>query len=617
MPRTSKKKQRKAEDFKKVKLKVGQRKAAVGNATDTAFAARTVVVAAQSTTVDRSAQAVGVTQRELLGRLRHRGAAVRREAAAGLADSVARHGAAELGPTVEGGARLVGDSDADVRRSALQLLATVLARTAARDLAPFVAVVAAFACAAMTHVVGDVRSDAVRLVDQLVDAAPRAVVPHVPRILPALVALVAATPGARLAGLRSCERVLRLCSVERPLKLDQPRVDSLFFHPDAAAPFAALGLFGEAAAPAGAAGSARALSGDALRRLLPQLQATWMEAAAIFGSGRISASASLDLCSVAMQVLQTLWCSAEAVLPAALEGFLRQCMVHFPFGRECAVDPAAADIVMILNIRASELAAVVCGGPNEPCFGEPSSGPVFVPSDLPSGPLSEPVRLSSVERARILRRAVRFARQALEPAARSHAHVAELLPVAWRLAHAAPGDATALVDALMHYGAACAATAPAKATSIRLVARAVLAPEWAAHGLAARDQAVAWLLSLPQLLWRLRDRNLAASAAVVVALRTAVLRTRLLDSAAAAALQARLVPLFCADVPVHGTVFGPFCQFPPALQRAMLNFVHCYPQSSPALARAVELACAQSPNPGLSERGRSALTTTADSLQVF
>ncbi|KAJ2804907.1 rRNA processing protein [Coemansia guatemalensis] len=613
MPRASKKKQRKAEDFKKVKLKVGQRKGAAANATDTAFAARAVVVAAQSTTTDRGAQAAGATQRELMGRLRHRGAAVRREAAAGLADSVARHGAVELGPTVEGGARLVGDSDADVRRSALQLLATVLARTAARDLAPFVAVAAAFACAAMTHVASDVRGDALRLVDQLVDAAPRAVVPHVPRILPALVALVAATPSARLAALRSCERVLRLCSADDPLQRDPPRAAPLFFHPDAAAPYAALRLFGEAAASADAAGSARALCGDALQRLLPQLQAAWMEAAAIFGSGRIGAGAALDLCSAAMQVLQTLWRSADAVLPAALEGFLRQCMVHFPFGRECAVDAAAADALLVLNIRASELAAVVCGNPNKL-----HSGSLPEASDSPSpGQQSGPLRLTPAERARVLRRAVRFVRQTLEPAARSHAHVADLLPVAWRLAHAAPDDAAALVDALMHYGTASAAVAPAKAAAIRLVAQAVLVPAWAARGPAARDQAATWVLSLPQLLWQLRDRNLAASAAAVAALRTAVLRTRLLDAAAAAALQARLVPLFCADVPARGTVFGPFCLFPPALQRAMLDFVRCCPQSSPALARAVDLACAHSSGPRLPEGRCPASSIPTDRLRVF
>ncbi|PIA18211.1 hypothetical protein COEREDRAFT_6945 [Coemansia reversa NRRL 1564] len=583
MPRASKKKQRKAEDFKKVKLKVGQRKGAAGNATDTSFAARAVVVAAQSTMVDRGTQAASATQRELLGRLRHRGAAVRREAAAGLADSVARHGAAELGPTVEGGARLVGDSDTDVRRSALQLLAAVLARTAAHDLAPFMAVATAFACAAMTHVAGDVRGDALRLVDQLVDAAPCAVAPHVPRILPALVALVTATPGARLAALRSCERVLRLCSVEELQQHNPPKLDSLFFHPDAAAPFAALRLFGEAAAPADAAGSARALCSDALRRLLPQLQAAWMEAAAIvFGGGRVGTGAALDLCSATMQVLQKLWRAAYSALPAALDGFLRQCMVHFPFGRDSAVDAAAVDVLLALNIRVSELAAVVCG---ESCSGVQISGL-----------LSDPLHLTPAERARMLRRAVNFVRQALEPTARVHTHAAELLPVAWQLAHAAPGDATTLVDALMHYGAASAAGAPTKAATIRLVARAVLVPAWAARGSAARDQAVTWVLGLPQLLWLLRDRNFAASAAAVAALRSAVMRTRLLDTNDTAALQARLVPLFCADVPARGVVFGPFCQFPPSLQSAVLDFVRCCPQLSPALARAVDLACAQTPN---------------------
>ncbi|KAJ2788454.1 rRNA processing protein, partial [Coemansia linderi] len=83
MPKASKKQQRKAEDFKKVKLKVGKKKAPPSNATDTSFTSKSIVLAEQSITVDKSSELTNsrnLTLKDLLSQLRHYSTPIRKDA---------------------------------------------------------------------------------------------------------------------------------------------------------------------------------------------------------------------------------------------------------------------------------------------------------------------------------------------------------------------------------------------------------------------------------------------------------------------------------------------------------------------------------------------------------
>ncbi|KAJ2764527.1 rRNA processing protein, partial [Coemansia nantahalensis] len=358
MPKASRKKKQKAEDFKKVKLKVGKKKAPPSNATDTSFTARAIVLSEQSIVADKSAQRTNSrnqTLRELLTQQRHYSAVTRKDAVTGLADFVSLHDdvlRSELGPIMESSVRLVVDSEPAVRRQLLKLYSDVLPGIPARDLAPFVPLAVVFVCSAMTHILDDIRADAMKFLDLLSDVTPAEVAQLSPRILPNLLSLLETntsapdgkcaevsartallTQGSRLGIMRSCYKYLSVytgatqAEAADPLQFmavsDVPLTASnatvapslnstgcdLYFHPDSPSPFGALGLFGEALAGGSddPAATIRVNSRDALGRLFPFLQATWTEASAIFAASQIAVGPSLELCTAAALILQTLW----------------------------------------------------------------------------------------------------------------------------------------------------------------------------------------------------------------------------------------------------------------------------------------------------------------------
>ncbi|KAJ2451741.1 rRNA processing protein [Coemansia sp. RSA 2336] len=625
MPRSAKKK-KKAEDFKKVKLKLGKKKAPPSNATDTSFTAKSIVLAGQSISADKSAQLTNSrnhTLRELLTQLRHYSAPTRRDAVSGLGDFIAMHPEilqAELGPIIEASVRLVVDSDPGVRKQLRRLYAEMLPMVPSNELAPFMPLAVVFTCSGMTHILDDIRADAVQFLDLLADAVPDSVAQFAPRVLPSFFSMLDTstttsdgkrteanartallTQSSRLTIMRSCYKFLSV--ITRPLTLS---TDPLWFmssasaspvapaqqlfHPNCPAPFAAMNLFGEAAVAgsdsSGGDAAIRDQSIAALDRLFPFLQATWTESATIFAAGHISTE-SLELCARVMQILQVLWRAAYATaIPPndRLAGFLRQCAVFFPFGRDFEGDATTEAALLTLNIQLCELTALVSQGTDD------------------------------AELSRTLRRVVRFVLHTLglrttkpgrsqQAPKRSlpHEQFVELLPVIWRLAQCCGcQDARQLLQAVMLYANSCPLSSPAKTLCIRFLAR-IVELQWSRmpqrDALDLADSQLAelvaeWVLGLPRLLWHLRDRNLDASQAAAETLRLVCQRTRLLDAQAIDTLQAGLATLFCVDVPGKGAVHGPFRLYPPALQRTVLETVACTPGHSARLVQAVKASSA-------------------------
>ena len=166
-------------DFKRPKRKVG-RKLQPANVTDTSFKTGTVRLSEQRSLADK--RGVLVTRRnldvhDLLKRVSHYDSSRRKDALWGLRELYAAHGGTSrllqrsLGVVFRAVANTMVDTDEDVRQALFELLEVVLpcGVGVAGVAAPFVQRLVAYAGSAMTNMERDVRMDAVRFVDLLLD----------------------------------------------------------------------------------------------------------------------------------------------------------------------------------------------------------------------------------------------------------------------------------------------------------------------------------------------------------------------------------------------------------------------------------------------------------------
>ncbi|KAJ2758699.1 rRNA processing protein [Coemansia sp. BCRC 34490] len=684
MPKTSKKKQKKAEDFKKVKLKVGKKKAPPSNATDTSFTAKSIVLADQSITTDKGNQLTNsrnLSLKDIFSQLRHYSAITRKEALAGMSDILSLHPQliySELGPIIEGTVRLIVDDEPVVRKSLLQLYGSFLHQVPVRDLMPFIQLLVVFICSAMSHILEDIRADAVKFLDLLVEVAPEAIAQFSSRILPNFYSLLETntqtfdkksveiksrtmllTQGNRVVIMRSCYNYLKAYTQSQsdynnPLWfMDKasyavnrgwsaaaagaanrhiscnPTDAGLYFFPDDPSPFTALDLFGESVRKIGSSGakdstqhgsdtptggsgttgtSVMVQSREALVRLFPFLQATWMEASTMFGAGQVVADKSLELCVFVVRILQVLWRSAYAdgVPPdeMGLIGFLRQSMVYFPFGDGYEGHAEVEEALLSLNIKLYELIALVQLGASK----HNVTSPVL-----------------ETEMSKWTKRAIKAMVQTLGMSIKGqskigsgtqaqqvavsmhfrHEHFVVLLPVVWQMMCGTDKeDAELLLAAVIHYTNACPLASASKALCTRFLTK-VIATQWSRSPVGlkmpdfstqeARGLLAKWAAGLPKLLWQLRNQNIDASLAVSEALRLIHQRTELLDSTARAGLQAGLATLFCVNVPERGIVYGPFKQYPPDIQRTVLEIVSYSTVPSKTLLQAIQVCFAENP----------------------
>lgn len=168
-------------DFKRAKAKVGKKLPKADNATDTAFTARSIALPNQSLTADKSDQVV--TQRnlsltELLGQSTHYSPKIRKDALSGLVELLQSH-PTELhhhaSKIIHILAERITDADKPVRATLKDLLSnTVLPILTdngkdSQAVAPFIPLLMAHTCAAMTHLADPIRADALSFLQMLVD----------------------------------------------------------------------------------------------------------------------------------------------------------------------------------------------------------------------------------------------------------------------------------------------------------------------------------------------------------------------------------------------------------------------------------------------------------------
>ncbi|KAL4211496.1 Rix1 complex component [Rhizopus microsporus] len=182
MPNARKKKQAKNEDFQKKKLKVGKKKAVPDNFTDTSFRSKSIVLPNQSINEDKSHEITtsrNLTLSDLLVRLRHPSANVKKEALLGLGDICSKNPElliSSLGQVVNGLLKLFIDEDRDVRKATLNYLQETFVEIDKVELQPFMPILIMYTCSAMTHIFEDVRLDAVKFMNLWIQIAPDVVV---------------------------------------------------------------------------------------------------------------------------------------------------------------------------------------------------------------------------------------------------------------------------------------------------------------------------------------------------------------------------------------------------------------------------------------------------------
>ncbi|PPQ88648.1 hypothetical protein CVT25_010224 [Psilocybe cyanescens] len=182
MPKSAKKKKDKVADFSKARLKLGKGKATPTNAIDTSFKARSIALPFQSIVAEKDASQP-ITRRQLtfsdlISHLKHYSAGTRKDALIGLRELLDSNWELIncLTPLVNAVVRLIGDEDASVRKQLLSFLAWLLPRIPSEDIVPHSSSLLLFTTSAQTHIFPEIRIDAVRLLDVLLECIPETVV---------------------------------------------------------------------------------------------------------------------------------------------------------------------------------------------------------------------------------------------------------------------------------------------------------------------------------------------------------------------------------------------------------------------------------------------------------
>lgn len=192
MPKATKKKKEKAADFQKAKLKLGKGKQQASNATDTSYKARSVALPTQqpllrslpadggSRTSNSSVPLSnrGLTLHEILPLLRHPNTGNRKDAIVELQSllSAGGGGPSAAGEVLAAMGRMISDDESAVRKTTLSFLEWYLQRLGRAAIPPHAQLLLLQTSSALSHIFPEIRLDACRLIELLLDVVPDEVV---------------------------------------------------------------------------------------------------------------------------------------------------------------------------------------------------------------------------------------------------------------------------------------------------------------------------------------------------------------------------------------------------------------------------------------------------------
>ncbi|MEW5311739.1 MAG: hypothetical protein WDW38_003427 [Sanguina aurantia] len=168
-------------DFKRVKSKVGKTLRRAQNDTDVSFKSRSINLPGQSVAQDKGTAVnfQNLTLKELLNSSSHYSEKTRSHALSGLCDLFTRHPEELTQHTHEFFTKIadrITDSEGDVRKALRLLLKGALPLAGLGVLRPFMPLLMAHVCGAMTHLNLGIRLDALKLLQMLMEAAAPLVV---------------------------------------------------------------------------------------------------------------------------------------------------------------------------------------------------------------------------------------------------------------------------------------------------------------------------------------------------------------------------------------------------------------------------------------------------------
>ncbi|KND03679.1 uncharacterized protein SPPG_01147 [Spizellomyces punctatus DAOM BR117] len=191
MPKATRKKKLKAEDFRKTKLKVGKKKPPATNQTDVSFRSQAIVVPSQSI-IDEKASSDLVNSRkqslkDIIVQLKHYNAQTRKDALVGIKDLHNRHPEAlhaHLSTLLDALSKLLVDDDGNVRKTLLSFLKDLMPTIPKGHFRPFMSLLMAYTCSAMTHISEDIRLDGLRFLRIWQDNYPDLIATYADKVIP-------------------------------------------------------------------------------------------------------------------------------------------------------------------------------------------------------------------------------------------------------------------------------------------------------------------------------------------------------------------------------------------------------------------------------------------------
>uniref|UniRef100_T1JAX7 Uncharacterized protein n=1 Tax=Strigamia maritima TaxID=126957 RepID=T1JAX7_STRMM len=190
MTSSSKKKKKKRADFQKIKLKAGRRLPKGLNVTNTAFKTRKIQIREQIRN-DVAASAFEHGKKvfsldDLLRNLNHQNSTTRQNALNGLKDLFNTNKQTickNLNRILSSISKLFEDKSSDVRKSAQNVLESILSSATSKQISPVFPIVAAYLNCGMTHVEPAIQRDSLKFLDVVLRHFPELLMDSNPKIL--------------------------------------------------------------------------------------------------------------------------------------------------------------------------------------------------------------------------------------------------------------------------------------------------------------------------------------------------------------------------------------------------------------------------------------------------
>ncbi|KAI8910609.1 Rix1 complex component [Powellomyces hirtus] len=191
MPKATRRKKLKAEDFRKTKLKVGKKVQPAQNQTDVSFKSQSIVVPNQSLGEVKPASELvnnrNQSLKDLIVQLRHYSSQSRKDALSGIRDIQIKYAdtfKTQLSIIMEATAPILVDEDRQVRKSLLAFFKDFIPTVTRDNIRPFLSTILAYTCSAMTHISEDIRLDGLKFLTIWQDYYPTLVAMHAEKVIP-------------------------------------------------------------------------------------------------------------------------------------------------------------------------------------------------------------------------------------------------------------------------------------------------------------------------------------------------------------------------------------------------------------------------------------------------